>query len=72
MIYTATHVTNTLAKINAALERKQYASAHQLRVLRKARRTWMKRLDAFINPKAPARPLPARNYQSTSNQLTLI
>jgi hypothetical protein len=37
-------------------------------VLRKARSKWMKRLDAFINPKASARPRP----QQVNAQLSLL
>lgn len=60
-----------LKKINAQLQRKQYCSAEQLRVLRKARAKWNRQLKQFIDPNAPARPLPNRKPE-TGNQLTFI
>jgi hypothetical protein len=53
-------IISTLQKINLQLQRAQYCSAEQLRVLRKAKRKWQKKLDAIINPAAPPRPLPGK------------
>ncbi len=52
-------VTLALQRINYELSKgPNYHGAHQLKVLRKARAKLKKQLDQFINPKAPARPLP--------------
>lgn len=57
----ATRIVATLQKINTTLQRKQYCSAEQLRILRKGKRKWQKKLDALISPKAAARPLPEKH-----------
>lgn len=52
-------VTLALQRINYQLSKgPHYHGAHQLKVLRKAKAKWKKQLDQFINPQAPARPLP--------------
>lgn len=53
-------IISTLQKINLQLQRAQYCSKEQLRVLRKAKRKWQKKLDELINPAAPPRPLPGK------------
>jgi hypothetical protein len=65
-------IITALQRINTALEKKQYCSAHQLRVLRKARAKWNKKLDALINPTAPPRPLPQRNNTPQLRLLALV
>lgn len=44
----ANRIVATLQIINAKLQQKQYCSAEQLRLLRKARAKWRKRLEAMI------------------------
>jgi len=63
----AHRLLTTLANVKAQLQRKQYCSAEQLKVLRKTRARLNKQLKQFTDPAAPARPLPSRN-----NQLRLI
>lgn len=59
----ASRIVATLQTINTKLQRKQYCSAEQLRILRKARARWKKQLDAMTSPKPQTRPLPQRNPQ---------
>lgn len=44
----ANRIVATLQTINAKLQKKQYCSAEQLRVLRKAKTKWRKKLEAMI------------------------
>lgn len=53
-------IISTLQKINLQLQRAQYCSNEQLRVLRRGKRKWQKKLDELINPAAPPRPLPGK------------
>lgn len=60
----------TLQNVKLQLQRKQYCSAEQLRVLRKTRARLNKQLKQFTNPSASARPLP--QPLSSNKQLKLL
>ncbi|WKZ60767.1 MAG: hypothetical protein QY309_04635 [Cyclobacteriaceae bacterium] len=62
----ANRIITTLATIKGQLQRKQYCSPEQLRVLRKARAKWQKRLDNLINT-----PTPASQVKKHTPQLPL-
>lgn len=49
----ANRIITTLANVKRQLQRKEYCSPEQLRVLRKARAKWQKRLDSIINTPSP-------------------
>lgn len=59
----AARLLHTLAQVKIALQQPHLYSAQQLRIFRKTRARLNKQLQQFINPKAPARPLPPRNQQ---------
>ena len=49
----ANRIIATLQTINSKLQQKQYCSADQLKILRKARAKWKKKLDAMISKPIP-------------------
>lgn len=62
----ANRIITTLANVKRQLQRKEYCSPEQLRVLRKAKRKWQKRLDNLINT-----PTPASQVKKHTPQLPL-
>lgn len=63
----ANRIISTLANVKRQLKRKEYCSAEQLRVLRKAKRKWQKRLNNLIN----TTPTPASQVKKYTPQLPL-
>lgn len=68
---------DALARINKRLSiGEEHLPAYELKLLRKAHAKWKKELDAFTNPKAPARPLPVKTQnfasQLNGNQQTTL
>lgn len=61
-----TRIITTLASVKRQLQRKEYCSPEQLRVLRKAKRIWQKRLNNLINT-----PTPASQVKKHTPQLPL-
>lgn len=58
---------DALARINKRLSiGEEHLPAYELKLLRKAHAKWKKELDAFTNPKAPARPLPVKTHPDLS------
>lgn len=54
-------VTIALQRVNYELSKgPNYLGAHQLKLLRKTKAKLTRQLNQFINPAAPARPLPKR------------
>ena len=61
----AKRVKENFDRVEALIKRgEKYHSAHQWKLLKKARAKWNKKLQEFTNPNAPARPLPARLVKS--------